>query len=92
MAPNRIECKPPVIDGPHLLTDPVRKAGPLTYICSGFGREFLLPEKSSRGEAIAELWAGFNEHAAKVHGEGPDSLASPGFGEGAIAYNPRSGN
>ena len=59
-----------MIDGPQLLTDPVRKPGPLTYLCSKCGREFLLSEKISRGEAITELWARFNEHAAKAHGEG----------------------
>lgn len=58
-----------MIEKPHLVISQWIAGQPFSYECSECGQTLLPPEDRNPKEAMAELWAAFNEHVQEVHGE-----------------------
>jgi hypothetical protein len=63
---------------PRLVLPRLAKGEPFDYQCSRCGQPFLLPEDRTPREAMAELWAAFNQHVQEAHPEDDESTEASG--------------
>jgi hypothetical protein len=55
---------------PQLIITRWVKGKAMVYECSLCGQNFPLPEDRPPKEAVAEVWAAFNDHVRREHPEG----------------------
>lgn len=67
--PSRTAVQPATQGKPRLVMTGWAKGEPMAYECSRCGQVFLLPEDRRPRDAVAELWAAFNDHVREVHAE-----------------------
>lgn len=56
-----------MIEKPHLVISQWIAGEQLAYKCSVCSQTFLLPEDRNPKQAMAEVWAAFNEHVREAH-------------------------